>query len=108
MYEALQYFQGGQFQQLVELLLTLCDEKAILLFSSIPDEDKLWGFYDTPERQREYEARKRNGTEAIGNWWKKDSIRKICSKYNLQCEFLSQPADFHTFHYRFDVRIKRQ
>jgi cyclopropane fatty-acyl-phospholipid synthase-like methyltransferase len=107
MYEALQYFQEEQLSRLIQTLLALSGEEVTILFASVPDKGKIWEFYDTPERQREYEIRKNQGTEAIGTWWEKSFIGQICSDYGLQCEFLPQYELSHTAHYRFDVRIKK-
>ena len=108
MYEGLQYFQEVQLSHLMQTLLALSSERVIMLFAGVPDMDRIREFYDTPERQLEYEARKRQGTEAVGTWWKKSFIRQVCSDYGLQCDFLSQHEFSHTAHYRFDVRIKRK
>jgi cyclopropane fatty-acyl-phospholipid synthase-like methyltransferase len=105
MYEALQHFQQEQLAQLIETLLVFSNKETVILLASIPDQSRLWSFYNTPERQREYGEKKRQGTEAIGTWWEQSIIRDTCAAYNLQCEFLSQPKYLHTAHYRFDVRI---
>ena len=107
MYEGLQYFQEAQFSHLMQILLARSNEKVIILFAGIPDLGKIREFYNTPERQLEYETRKRQGTEMIGTWWKKSFIRQVCGDYGLQCDFLSQHEFSHTAHYRFDFRIKR-
>ena len=107
MYEGLQYFQEDQLSHLMQALLALSSERVIILFAGVPDMDKIREFYDTPERQLEYETRKRQGTEAVGTWWEKSFIRQVCGDYGLQCDFLSQHQLSHTAHYRFDVRIKR-
>ena len=107
MYEGLQYFQKDQFSHLLETLVSLSSERVIIILAGVPDLSRIWEFYDTPERQREYEIRKSQGTEAIGTWWEKSFIRRICSSYGLQCEFLPQQEFAHTAHYRFDVRIQK-
>jgi cyclopropane fatty-acyl-phospholipid synthase-like methyltransferase len=107
MYEGLQYFQEPQLSHLMQTLLALSSERVIILFAGIPDLGKIREFYDTPERQLEYETRKRQGTEVMGTWWEKSFIRQVCGDYGLQCDFLSQHESSHTAHYRFDVRIKR-
>jgi len=108
MYEGLQHFKEEQLTPLIETLLKLSDKETVILLASIPDRNKLWKYYNTPERQREYRERKRKGTEALGTWWKQSAIRKTCAAYNLICEFLPQPENLHTAHYRFDIRITRQ
>ena len=108
MYEGLQYFQENQLSALIETILSLASESVTILLAGIPDRSRIWSFYDTPERQREYELRKSQGTEAIGTWWEKSLIRQVCSNYGLQCEFLPQHELSHTAHYRFDARIQKQ
>jgi SAM-dependent methyltransferase len=107
MYEGLQYFHEDQLSDLMQTLLALSNESVVMLFGGVPDKNKIWDFYDTPERQREYEARKAQGMEAIGTWWEKSFIGQICNDYRLHCEFLPQYELSHTAHYRFDVRIKK-
>ncbi len=107
MYEGLQYFQEAQLPHLIQTLLALSSERVIILFAGVPDMDKIREFYDTPERQLEYETRKRLGTEAVGTWWEKTFIRQVCGDHGLQCDFLSQHHLSHTARYRFDIRIKR-
>ena len=108
MYEGLQYFQENQLSALLETILPLASEQVIMLLAGIPDLSRIWAFYDTPERRREYELRKSQGTEAIGTWWDKSFIRQVCSQYGLQCEFLPQHELSHTAHYRFDARIQKR
>jgi cyclopropane fatty-acyl-phospholipid synthase-like methyltransferase len=107
MYEGLQYFHEDKLPDLIQTLLAISNENVIMLFGGVPDKSKIWDFYDTPERQREYERRKAQGTEAIGSWWEKSIIRQVCRRYELQCEFLPQHEFSHTAHYRFDIRIKK-
>ncbi len=108
MYEALQHFQAQQLATLLERLLAVSNEKTVILLASIPHQKKLGRFYDTPDKQREYRKGKRNGALGLGTWWKQSTIRQVCSLYGFRCEFLPQPAELHTAHYRFDVRIIRE
>jgi cyclopropane fatty-acyl-phospholipid synthase-like methyltransferase len=107
MYEALQHFTEEQLAPLIERLLALSSESAVILFASITHQRKLSKFYNTPELQQTYRKNRQRGALGLGTWWKKSVIRQTCSLYNLRCEFLSQPEELHTAHYRFDVRITR-
>lgn len=107
MYEALQHFQEHQFAPLLENLLALSSPHVVILLASIPHHAKLGRFYDTPERRRQYRKTRQEGGAGIGTWWKMDRIRRMAADLDLRCEFLHQPETFHTAHYRFDVRIKR-
>jgi cyclopropane fatty-acyl-phospholipid synthase-like methyltransferase len=108
MYEALQHFSKDQFTALLEVLLQISTERSVILLSSIPHKHRIWKFYDTPEKRCDYIERKRQGRQTLGTWWSYSFIRKACTSADLRCEFLPQPLELHTSHYRFDVRITRR
>lgn len=107
MYEALQHFKEEQFPLLLERVLDIASNNCIIYIGSIPDFDKLWSFYDTPEKQAEYLRAKDEGQELLGTWWSKVYLEKICSTYNLGCNFIEQSTKLHTSYYRFDMLINR-
>jgi 2-polyprenyl-3-methyl-5-hydroxy-6-metoxy-1,4-benzoquinol methylase len=105
MYEALQHFKESDLPILLNLLRDVTSPRAIMLLASVPDADRLWDFYDTPERQADYRKRMSENREAIGTWWKKEKISQIASEHGLDATFLAQNPILHTAHYRFDVRL---
>jgi cyclopropane fatty-acyl-phospholipid synthase-like methyltransferase len=105
MYEALQHFGTVQLQALLCGLRALMPDGFAFFIGSIPDSSKKWKFYDTLGRKLSYAWRKINNDEAIGTWWDRDFIRKVCSNNGLEVTFIEQNAMLHTAHYRFDAYI---
>lgn len=105
MYEAIQHFSKDDFQKIMEIITQISTPDALIFFGGIPDEDKIWDFYDTPERRKEYELRKSNNQDPIGTWWKKDDFVSICAQNGFDCKILLQNPLLHSAHYRFDACI---
>src|SRR5262249_42651214 len=105
-YEALQYFRAEDLELILRLARKVLSHDGLVLLGSIPDAEKLWSFYNTPERKAEYLRRIAEGTEGIGTWWNKQQLREIVEKEGFSVEILAQKRTLHTAHYRFDVRIR--
>jgi len=103
MYEALQHFEPGDLAVLLARLTGLTMPETVVCLASVPDRDRLWAFYNTPERREEYHRRMAEGTEAIGTWWERGQLEKIARDAGFRARFVSQNPKLHTAHYRFDV-----
>lgn len=106
MYEALQCFTSADLITILSALQQFCLSETRILLGSVPDIDRIWNFYNTPERKDEYFRRSAEGTEAIGTWWSKAEIEESARQTGFSAQFLTQPALLHTSHYRFDVLLK--
>jgi SAM-dependent methyltransferase len=107
MSDSLQYFNEEDLSKILQLILKISSSNPIIFFGGVPDIDKIWNFYDTEERREDYRRRKSMGNEAIGTWWKKNSIKNICLQNGFESEFLSQNKLVYSAHYRFDVRLHK-
>jgi 2-polyprenyl-3-methyl-5-hydroxy-6-metoxy-1,4-benzoquinol methylase len=105
MYEAMQHFKRGQFQKLLTDLKPLMSGGFALFIGSVPDKSKKWYFYNTFSRKLSYIWRVIKDDEAIGTWWDKDFMMKVCKKNSLKVKFIEQDKKLHTAHYRFDAYI---
>lgn len=105
MYGALQHFRPDELLTILTTILELSRDEVIILFGSVPDKSRLWKFYNTAARRFDFIKRTLEGREAIGTWWDKRLIQRICDRMGRRCEFLQQHTMLHTSHYRFDVRI---
>src|SRR6185312_15908403 len=85
-----QYLDGEMARRLFEGLRRLASGRFRLFLEGVADEDKLFSFYNTPERQAEYYRRRAEGTEAIGNWWGRRSLREVAKSEGFDCTFLEQ------------------
>ena len=105
MYEALQHFDETDIGSLLRIIKRISSEDMIICFSSVPDINHIWSFYNTPERRKEYYRRKSEGKEAIGTWWSRSVIESAAVSEGFICTFIDQHPSLHTSHYRFDVKI---
>lgn len=106
MYEALQHFEEDQLHDLLFLIRGIATADATIFIGGIPDNEKVWNFYDTDDRRRDYWQRKRENREAIGTWWKRDYISDACRSCRFDVEFLNQDPVLSSARYRFDVRLQ--
>ena len=105
MYEALQHFTAEQLPIILRQLRVLAPG-APILFGSVPLRNRLWDFYDTPERRSEYSRRVTEGTEAIGTWWELEQIADVAGMFDYRSRCLPQDPVLHTSHYRMDVLLQ--
>lgn len=102
MYEAIQHLAADEVERLLRALRRSTSRDAAILIGSIPDRDRLWSFYDTDDRRREYVRRVNEGTEAIGRWWTQSAISALGARCGYTVAPLPQHPNLHTAHYRFD------
>lgn len=106
MYEALQHLDPLGVRNMLQTLRQSASPNAPLLLASVPDEERIWLYYNTPTRRDEYLRRKTEGNEAMGHWWTKAALASIAKESGYQAEFLGQNPILHTAHYRFDVLLR--
>lgn len=107
MYEALQHFSETDIDAILAVIERLSTPGARIFFGSVPDRQRIWKFYDTPGRRRDYEMRVAEGREAIGTWWRSEFLEDAARRHGMTCHFMEQHASLHTAHYRFDVLLSR-
>ena len=102
-YEALQDLSLEQASQLFAQLSSLPNPLSMVYLGAVPDIERIWNFYNTPERRMEYERRKMDGTEAIGHWWGREELEYMANEHGFDVSFIEQSASEHGSHYRFDI-----
>lgn len=107
-YDAMQYFSVTESRTFLTLLASISSRGFTLLLCGLPDHQRLFNFYDTPDRRRDYERRLANGTEAIGTWWSASELAALGHETGFDCEILPQDQRLHTAHYRFNARLTRR
>lgn len=76
-YAGIQYLDYSSVVDLAFKLGQALKKDGILLIGDIPDSDKLWNYFNTPERQEAYFAGIKTNSPIIGTWFEKSWI------YNL-------------------------
>lgn len=103
MIAGMQYFTAPMIRRLLISLRRLARVDLELLFTAVPDAEKLDEFYNTPERRAEYERRSAAGNEAIGTWWDRRHLVSIFQQEGYEARAADQNPSLLTAHYRFDV-----
>jgi 2-polyprenyl-3-methyl-5-hydroxy-6-metoxy-1,4-benzoquinol methylase len=108
MYEALQHFRARDLRRLLDSLLGVGVPECRVLLASVPDLDRRWRFYATARRRLAHVFRRLAGRDALGTWWRRADIARVCRRLGLRCDFHEQSPCLHTAHYRFDALIQRE
>lgn len=108
MYEAFQHFAVDDLPKLLNIVNLISRPNVVFFVGGIPDEDRLWDFYDTEERRKEYIRRKSLNQDPIGTWWKQEKLKEVCKENGFSCDILIQNPILHSAHYRFDACITLQ
>lgn len=103
MYGALQHLSAADVELLLQQLRESHAHTAPLFVGAIPDRDRLWAFYNTEERRREYARRVQEGTEALGHWWTVAELSEVARRAGYRVELLPETSTLPTAHYRFDA-----
>ncbi len=106
-YAALQHFNQQDLADILRQLTLLTHTGSRILIGFVPDIDRRWEFYNTPERKVRYLLRKLTGKEALATWWSKEEIRTTCKERGFTCSFQELPNSSHASIYRFNVTIDR-
>lgn len=107
MFESLQYFEERDLPRLFEAIGAVCAPSCVLLFTGVLDVDRLWSFYDTPERRAAYHRRKAAGEDAMGHWFAAERLCALAAAAGLEAQVAPQDPALNTAHYRFDLQLRR-
>ena len=102
---AFQYFDAERATILLRRLKHLASRPFRLFLEGIADKERLFSFYNTPERAAEYHRRKAEGTEAIGEWWDARSLIEVSKAEGYSCRPIAQDPSRVNAHYRFDALL---
>jgi ubiquinone/menaquinone biosynthesis C-methylase UbiE len=100
---SLQHFTVAMAGRLLGSLRALAPRGLTFYVNDVPDADRIFAFYNTPERRAEFERRRAAGTEAIGTWWNRAQLRSLFEAAGFAVEITDPEPERSTAHYRFDV-----
>jgi SAM-dependent methyltransferase len=102
---AFQYFDVTAASELLSRLRAIAAPKFRLFIEGIADEERIFDFYDTSERQEEYRRRTAEGTEHIKTWWSRRALAELARSEGFNCAAIAQAPDRVCAHYRFDALL---
>lgn len=106
--DATAYFNPLELDLLLEKIKIISGGKFTLYLTNIPNDEKKWDFYNTPERKEKYLKYIESDDQflgGLGRWWTKDEFRAIAEKYDLNLEIKNLENDYS---YRMNVLITKQ
>lgn len=107
-YAALQYFNERESIEIFNTIYKSMKPGGMFLIGDIPDIDRLFAFYNKPEWVTAYFDSVRNGTPAVGTWFKKEILVEMAKYIGFSnVEILSQHPDLINSHCRFDLLLTK-
>lgn len=107
MHDALAYFEPRQLDGMLAAIHASGAGKAIAFFATgIPDGDRKWNFYNTPERKQRYlDNQDKIANDGMGRWWSKQEIAETCARYPVRYAIEDQAALLSD--YRMNLFVER-
>ena len=100
-----QHFSVGMLDSMLAGLGRMAPAPTALMFTDVPDADRIFDFYDTPERREDFQRRRDARAEAIGTWWSREEMAALLGKHGYRANF-AVPVGRSSAHYRFDVTAR--
>ena len=102
---ALQHFELAEVVRLVRRIAMLLGPGGVFLATDIPEQARMWAFFDTPEREEAHFAGLEAGASVIGTWFDRSWLVKLARHAGFRdAAAQDQPAGLPDAHYRFDLR----
>ena len=106
--ESLHYLSPEQLELLFRAIDAVLAEGGIAYLVGVTDAERIFNFFNTPERRASYEQQKREGREIMGHWWSREELEAAGDTCGFAVELIDQDRRLNTAHYRFDVRLTRR
>lgn len=111
-YEVIQHLNPEELRGFLEVVAgrfrarDQAEQTSLRLFlGSIPDQNHIRSFYNTPERWALYESNLAKGVEQIGTWWQQEELEALANDVGFACEITAQDPALYTAHYRFNALL---
>ena len=108
MYAALQYFSEREAIGIFSTIYNSMKSGGLCLIGDIPDIDHLFDFYSKPDWVAAYFDSVKNGTPAVGTWFKKEILVKLAIYTGFSnAEIINQHPHLINSHCRFDLLLTK-
>jgi hypothetical protein len=108
MANALAYFNPVEFDQIVGQVIAAAAPGSVrFLLTAIPDGDRKWNFYDTPQRRQRHVAHLAQGSDTndgLGRWWTQDEVHAVAQRHGLSAHIVPEPGAMS--HYRMAALLR--
>lgn len=107
MFESLQYFEASDLPYLLVSVAAVTTREAVLCFTGVLDAERIWSFYDSPERRAEYHRRRAAGEDAMGHWFTGEQLERVANAAGFSAQVRPQDSRLNTAFYRFDLVLRK-
>lgn len=103
LYAGVQYFSYRETIELLQKVFRWLKPGGRLYIGDIPDANRQWTFFDTPERQGVYFENKLAGKAIVGTWFRFSWLEKLASYVGFsETQFIEQDKEIYA-KFRFDM-----
>jgi SAM-dependent methyltransferase len=107
-YAGVQYLSHRETVCLFDSVMRWLKRYGIFYVGDIPDRERIWGFFNTDERERAHFDSIKNDKPIVGTWFDSEWLLKLGRYANFESiEILQQSADLPYSHYRFDMALRK-
>lgn len=108
LYAGLQYFSHQDVIEIFERVFFWLRNGGIFYIGDIPDQERIWTFFDDQDRETAYFDSVKCGKPIIGTWFDKGFLEKLSDYVGFsERQILPQPKQLIYSSYRFDLIVKK-
>lgn len=103
-YAGVQYLSHSETTRLFAKLSSWLSDEGRLYLGDIPDQEKIWNFYNTPERQSVYFENIASAKAIVGTWYEHQWLENLARHVGFRtAKTICQPDDQIYSWFRFDL-----
>lgn len=107
-YFAIQHLSEAEAVQLFEKMYLWLKKGGAIYIGDIPDQDKLFEFFNTKERKNIFYQSLKDNKPIIGTWFTKKFFLELAKVQKFKsAKIIVQPKYCINSHYRFDLLLKK-
>lgn len=107
-YAALQYLNFAETTRLFRKLFNWLRPGGLLFVGDIPDSQRIWSFFDSPERRAAYFQHLQAGSQIVGTWFSRDWLQYLAEVAGFShSETMDQPDEQIYSWFRFDMKCRK-
>ena len=108
LYAGIQYLSESEVVRLLRNMQRWLKPEGLLFIGDIPDRAKLWSFYNTPDRRKQYFDNCMSDCDVVGTWFDSAWMLRLAEVAGFQrVELIPQPPEQIYAHFRFDLKLQR-
>jgi ubiquinone/menaquinone biosynthesis C-methylase UbiE len=105
-YAGIQYLTRQESIELLEKIFFWLKDGGILFIGDIPDSQKKWNFYNTPEREAVYFENAKKGIDIVGTWFDMQFFSKLTDFIGFsQSSHIVQNPELIYSSFRYDFKF---